>query len=416
MPIPSSITDLSQTAASNYPSGSDSPSTLDDTQRAHASFIALLRDGKGQTNSVSLASATTTDIGGQNSQFVEVTGTTTITSFGSTYNGPRYVRFTGALTLTHNATTLNIYGGASVTTSANYMVIAVPNVALNGWNVWPVAGTSGSYAASGANNDITSLGALTTVPTVVATYASQLKGISASVAANAMTVSASALSLDFRSTTLGSGTVTTVSGTPSNLVIPASATLGTVNAVQSDIYVLALNNAGTIELAVVNVSGGVDLSETGLISTTAISGLATSATVIYSTTARTNVAYRVIGLIRSTQATAGTWATAPSLIQGAGGNALDSLGSLGYGQTWQDVTGSRAKSTNYYNTTGKPIFLSVVGVNSSSNMSCTVNGVSVSGVTSLSGSTTANWFGVIPPGASYNIQYSGTVGPWSELR
>lgn len=152
MPIPSTIDQLSQTAASNYPSGSDSPSTLDDTQRAHASFIALLRDGKGQTNQVTLASSTTTDIGGQNSQFVEVTGTTTITSFGSTYNGPRFVRFTGALTLTHNATTLNIYGGSNLTTVAGDTVIAIPNSSLNGWNVYPIGGL-GSGGATGTGGD-----------------------------------------------------------------------------------------------------------------------------------------------------------------------------------------------------------------------------------------------------------------------
>lgn len=45
MPVPSSITDLSVVASSNYPSGSDSPSTIDDVQRAHASFIAQIRDG-----------------------------------------------------------------------------------------------------------------------------------------------------------------------------------------------------------------------------------------------------------------------------------------------------------------------------------------------------------------------------------
>ena len=44
MPIPTLITDLSTTAASNYPAGSDSPANLDDVQRAHAAFIAQLRD------------------------------------------------------------------------------------------------------------------------------------------------------------------------------------------------------------------------------------------------------------------------------------------------------------------------------------------------------------------------------------
>jgi hypothetical protein len=158
---------------------------------------------------------------------------------------------------------------------------------------------------------------------VVSGTTAQIQPISASVAANALTISASSLSLDFRSTTLGSGTVTRVTGTPSDLVISSGSTLGTTNGVQSDIAVLALNNAGTIELAAVNLAGGVDLSETGLISTTAEggAGAADSATVVYSATARTNVAYRVVGIVRSTQATAGTWATAPSLIQGAGGTA-----------------------------------------------------------------------------------------------
>ena len=55
MPTPTLITDLSQTAASNYPQGSDSPATLDDTQRAHGGFIATLRDGKGFTNPVTIA-------------------------------------------------------------------------------------------------------------------------------------------------------------------------------------------------------------------------------------------------------------------------------------------------------------------------------------------------------------------------
>lgn len=44
MPAPTVITDLSATAASNYPAGSDAPSTLDDVQRAHAGFIRNLLD------------------------------------------------------------------------------------------------------------------------------------------------------------------------------------------------------------------------------------------------------------------------------------------------------------------------------------------------------------------------------------
>lgn len=75
--------------------------------------------GRPQYTESSVASAATCLIGGQVTDWVNVTGTTTITSFG---NGWRHrfvwVRFSGALTLTHNATSLILPGGASITTAA----------------------------------------------------------------------------------------------------------------------------------------------------------------------------------------------------------------------------------------------------------------------------------------------------------
>lgn len=126
MPVPSSISDLSTSAGSNYPTGGESPVTADDYFRTYAAFIAQLRDGKGATAEATVASAATADIGAAASPFVQITGTTTITSFGTTYNGPRFVRFAGALTLTHNATTLILPTGASITTAAGDMLMAVP--------------------------------------------------------------------------------------------------------------------------------------------------------------------------------------------------------------------------------------------------------------------------------------------------
>ena len=41
------------------------------------------------------------------------------------------------------------------------------------------------------------------------------------------------------------------------------------------------------------------------------------------------------------------------------GSALTGVSSIGVGQTWTDVTSSRAKDTEYQNTTGKPIMISV---------------------------------------------------------
>ncbi|MFN8995640.1 MAG: hypothetical protein ACK5X3_18505, partial [Pseudomonadota bacterium] len=160
---------------------------------------------------------------------------------------------------------------------------------------------------------------------------SHIFDVDASVAANALTVTINPCVLDFRSTTLTDGTpvIRTVSAAIS-MTVSSGSTLGTVSGVQSDIAILAINNAGTVEVAVVNIAGGVDLSETGLISTTAEggAGAADSATTIYSTTARTNVAYRVVGIVRSTQATAGTWASAPTLVQGQGGQALIGVSQL----------------------------------------------------------------------------------------
>ena len=136
MPVPTLISELSQTAGSNSPAGSESPTTADDYFRTYASFIAQLRDGKGFTDEVDVASAATCDIGAVNSLIVRITGTTGITSLGTTYNGPRFVRFADALTLTHNATTLILPGGANITTATDDALIAVPSGSTpNGWRV-----------------------------------------------------------------------------------------------------------------------------------------------------------------------------------------------------------------------------------------------------------------------------------------
>lgn len=134
MPVPSDISELSQTAGSNNPPGSESPITTDDYLRTYASFIATLRDGKGFSTEVDVASAATCDIGAANAMFLRVTGTTTITSFGANYNGPRFIRFGGALTLTHNASTLILPGGVSIVTAAGDTCIAVP-IGASGWQV-----------------------------------------------------------------------------------------------------------------------------------------------------------------------------------------------------------------------------------------------------------------------------------------
>lgn len=68
---------------------------------------------------VDVASAATTNIGAAASNRVRITGTTTITSLGTIAAGAsRTVTFAGALTLTHNATSLILPGGVNITTAA----------------------------------------------------------------------------------------------------------------------------------------------------------------------------------------------------------------------------------------------------------------------------------------------------------
>jgi hypothetical protein len=240
----------------------------------------------------------------------------------------------------------------------------------------------------------------------------QIFPVSASVAANAMTLSIEPCTIDFRSTTLSSGTITSIAvGSTTSVVIPNTATMGTINAIANRLAIIAINNAGTVETAVVNVAGGSRLDEDGLITTTTISTGADSNNVFYSTTGRTSVAYRVLGYVDSTQATAGVWATAPSLVQGTGGQAT-ALQSIGYGQTWQNVTGSRAVTTTYYNTTGKPIQV-MIAQNANATQTATVSGLSA---TSFTGSF-LNF--IVPVGGSYSYTNGGgnmTSVVWLELR
>jgi len=341
-----------------------------------------------------IASAATLDIGAQLTNFLRVTGTTGITSFGVNYNGPKFLTFAGACLLTNSAS-LVLPGGANITTAAGDSLIAIPitggwrvvyqradgkAVTADGLTAVTTAGTSTAYTitpaqaitayaanqtfwvtfhvASGAAPTLTISGVATPpqlvkqsvtgayiniqagdIPinhrsrvTLISTtqalveemppVTNQIQPVTATVAASALTVGLNPTALDFRSATLTTGVPNRRSvNTALSLVVPGGATLGTVSGVASRVAIIAIDNAGTVELAVANASG-VSLDETGLISTTAISAGATSATVYYSTTARSNVPYRVVGYADSTQATAGTWASNPSPVQGIGGRAL----------------------------------------------------------------------------------------------
>jgi hypothetical protein len=316
----------------------------------------------------------------------------------------------------------------------------------------------------------------------VAVQGDQIQSVTGTVAANALTAGLNPSTLEFRSATLTDGApATRIFSSAISLVVPSGATLGTIGTYQSRLVLLAIDNAGTIELAIANLIGGNNLDETTLVSTTAIdtnavvtasiavtTGIMTVTAVtsgaitvgmdisgtgvpedtyitsfgtgtggtgtyntniatavasttitgvagraVYSTTARTDVAFRVVGFIESTQPVAGTWDTAPSTLQGMGGNALTAMGSIGYGQKWQEVT--RTAGTTYYNTTGRPICFRF-RLNLSTQASLNIDNEN-SGTAETTASTYQLVTGIIPPGSPYSVTVlGGSIGNTDELR
>lgn len=148
-------------------------------------------------------------------------------------------------------------------------------------------------------------------------------GFTASVGSNALTLTLKSaagatpsatdpVSISFRDSTATVGTpVKRTATAATSIVVPSGATLGHVAAVDHYVWLYAIDNAGTIELA---VSGVTPFEDNSIQSTTVIDTSSDSGTVMYSTTARSNVPVRLIGRILIQEATAGTWATAPTQL------------------------------------------------------------------------------------------------------
>jgi hypothetical protein len=148
--------------------------------------------------------------------------------------------------------------------------------------------------------------------------------ISCSVGSNALTItvkgadgnslsSTNPFICDFRSSTLTSGVPVSREVTSDiSLVISSGSTLGHSSANNHFIYVYALDNAGTVELA----ASTIYFPEHSIYSSTAEggAGAADSNAVLYSTTARTSKAIKLLGRLTSNQTTAGTWAAVPTQI------------------------------------------------------------------------------------------------------
>lgn len=133
----------STTAASNSPSGSTAiGSGLDDNLRE---IQAQVKEWLASSDTI--ASAGTTDLATVGARFVSVTGTTTITALGTLAAGiEKVLIFSGALTLTHNATSLILPTAANITTVAGDVAFMV-SLGSGNWRCTAYTRASGQQTA-----------------------------------------------------------------------------------------------------------------------------------------------------------------------------------------------------------------------------------------------------------------------------
>lgn len=100
-----------------------------------------------EAQGANIASGSTTDLSTATGNYITITGTTTITSFGTAQAGAeRTLHFSGILTLTHNATSLILPGAANITTVAGDVAV-FRSLGSGNWRC--VSYTLGSSAPGG---------------------------------------------------------------------------------------------------------------------------------------------------------------------------------------------------------------------------------------------------------------------------
>jgi hypothetical protein len=114
----------------------------------------------GSAKGSNIASASTIDLGATTGNIVDVTGTTTITSLGTVAAGTtRMVRFTGILTLTHNATSLILPTAANITTAAGDVAM-FSSLGSGNWHCAAYLRANGRALADSFVNPLTTRGDL----------------------------------------------------------------------------------------------------------------------------------------------------------------------------------------------------------------------------------------------------------------
>jgi hypothetical protein len=99
---------------------------------------------------------------------------------------------------------------------------------------------------------------------------------------------------------------------------------------------------------------------------------------------------------------------------------VSGLQAIGIGQTWQDVTASRASGVTYTNTTGKPIFVIFSGGTSTATtltITTVVNGVTISLIAYAANTARGYSSFIVPVGGTYSVTVNTNgINIWAELR
>lgn len=209
-----------------------------------------------------------------------------------------------------------------------------------------------------------------------------------------------------------------------SIVVPSTQTLGTANNVGFRFWIVAINNAGTVELALINcVVGGATptqvfpLPEHNLISTTAI-GASPNAGVFYSTTLRTSLAFRILGYVEfaAGMATAGTYTGNPTNIQlfGPGvkkpGDILQTVFTINCGGTSNATTTPLATPLTATITPTSTVNLVRIDANASmTNNTAACSAVMTIRRTNAAGTIVGNQRAIVPPNQGTNSDITANV-------
>lgn len=190
------------------------------------------------------------------------------------------------------------------------------------------------------------------------------------------------------------------------------------------------NDAGYKTLSISGSSGGQIAFQTAGVTKQGIYGDATDFNIIntaagYTRFLTNNTERMRIGSAGQLGIGGANYGTSGQVLTSGGSGAAPSWttsAGLGIGQTWQNLSGSRALSTTYTNSTGKPISVSVItnGAGASANSNrLTVDGNVVNQwVMNTSAGMVPNpsSTAIVPNGSTYSCAASHSIIAWWELR